>query len=133
MAKIMLVDDDTDFLAIQRRVLETQGHTVVTVDRADKAVDLATVEKPDLVVMDLMMEDEDAGFSLCYKIKKGLAGRPLPVIMITGVGTEHGFTFTNEGSEPGAWIKADLFLNKPIRPEELIGAVNKLLKKEQGR
>jgi DNA-binding response OmpR family regulator len=133
MAKIMLVDDDTDFLAIQRRVLESQGHRVVTSDRADKAIELATAEKPDLVVMDLMMEDEDAGFSLCFKIKKGMAGKPLPVIMITGVGTEHGFTFTNEGSEPGTWIKADIFLNKPIRPEELIGAVNKLLEKEKGK
>lgn len=125
MAKVMMVDDDADFLEIQRGILESRGHKVVTCDIASKAIEMAIAEQPDIIVVDLMMEEEDSGFSLCFQIKKGAAGRNFPIIMVTGVASETGIPF-EKGSQ-NDWIKADAFLNKPIRPEELISTVENLL------
>ncbi len=124
MAKVMMVDDDPDFLDIQRGVLESRGHEVITVEKASEAVETARREKPDVVVVDLMMEEEDAGFELCYRFKKGEAGFVPPVVMVTGVASDPGIPF--DGEADGGWIKADAFLNKPIRPEELISTVERL-------
>ncbi|MDZ7815528.1 MAG: response regulator [Planctomycetota bacterium] len=128
MARIVMIDDDPDFLEIQKGVLESQGHTVVTVDNSKEAVEKTRETNPDLVIVDLMMEEEDTGFSLCYQFKKGATGKKLPVIMVTGVASERGVPFNLDGPETGGWIKADIYLNKPIRPEELISAVDKLSK-----
>ena len=126
MARVVMIDDDPDFLEIQRGVLESKGHTVVTVDNSKEAIEKTKEADPDIVVVDLMMEEEDAGFSLCYQFKKGATGKVLPVIMVTGVTSERGVPFNLDGPETGGWIKADMYLNKPIRPEELISAVDKL-------
>lgn len=121
----MMIDDDLDFLEIQRGVLESRGHQVVTCDSADKALDMAREQQPDVIVVDLMMEEEDSGFSLCYRFKKGEAGRVFPIVMVTAVASEGGVPF--EKTSNASWIKADAFLNKPIRPEELISAVENLV------
>ena len=124
--KIMVVDDDVDFLMQMSIQLEARGYAVTTVESATAARELLKKHRPDLIMVDLMMEDPDAGFSLCYHIKK--TDPSLPVIMVTAVSSQTGLSFDAETSEERAWIKADCVLAKPVRFEQLEGEMHRLLK-----
>ena len=80
---IMVVDDDVDFLTQMSLQLEAAGYAVITVESAGAARAQLKDKQPDLVLVDLMMEEPDAGFSLCYHIKQ--QSPALPVIMVTAV------------------------------------------------
>ncbi|HQL55569.1 MAG TPA: response regulator, partial [Phycisphaerae bacterium] len=80
----------------------------------------------DLVLVDLMMEDPDAGFSLCYHVKR--LDPAIPVIVVTAVSGTTGLSFDAETDEERAWIKADSVLAKPVRFEQLQREMQRLLK-----
>jgi two-component system, OmpR family, response regulator len=124
--KIMVVDDDVDFLTQMNIQLEASGYAVTTVETAAAAREMLKSKRPDLIIVDLMLEDPDAGFSLCYHIKK--TDPTLPVIMVTAVSSQTGLSFDAETSEERAWIKADCVLAKPVRFEQLEGELQRLLK-----
>jgi CheY-like chemotaxis protein len=85
---------------------------------------LATI-RPDLAVVDLMMDNVDGGFTLCYHLKK--RDPSIPVILVTSVNNETGLNFDAADPEQKSWIKADAFLSKPIRFEQLKKEVDRLL------
>ena len=78
-----------------------------------------------MAIVDLMMENFDDGFRLCYKIKK--ADKNIPVILVTGVAGETGMDFDASTNEERSWIKADVVLDKPIRFEQLKREMDRLL------
>jgi CheY-like chemotaxis protein len=82
--------------------------------------------KPDLAVFDLMMESDDSGFILCYKLKRRYP--EVPVILATAVARETGITFGLSSDQDRDWIRADLYLEKGVRPEQLDQEIKKLLK-----
>jgi len=82
--------------------------------------------KPDLAIFDLMMESEDSGFILSYKLKKRYPN--VPVIVATAVASETGISFGVGSEEERKWIKADLYLEKGIRADQLHKELVKLLK-----
>jgi CheY-like chemotaxis protein len=82
--------------------------------------------KPDLAVFDLMMESDDSGFILCYKLKRRYP--EVPVILATAVSRETGITFGLSSDQDRDWIRADLYLEKGVRPEQLDQEIKKLLK-----
>jgi len=122
---ILLVDDDYDFRLQHRLYLEGRGYTVWECAGAEEARRILEERRPDAVVADLMMEDDDAGFALCYFIKR--RWKNLPVIMVTGVAAETGFDFDAATAEERAWVKADAVLAKPVRLEQLHGMIERLL------
>ncbi len=123
---IMVVDDDIDFLMQMSLQLEARGYEVVTLESAAGARQRLAEFKPDLMLVDLMLEEPDAGFSLCYHVKKNHP--EIPVIMITAVGSTTGMTFDAETDEERSWIKADAMLAKPVRFEQLERELRRLLK-----
>ena len=123
--KILIVDDDRDYLFQMKHHVEGFGFEVVTAENVKDA--LATLpDKPDLAILDLMMETQDAGFVLAYKIKKKYPD--VPIIIATSVSAETGLNFHLETEEDKSWIKADLYLEKGIRSDQLHREINKLLK-----
>lgn len=123
---ILIVDDDPDFRFQQRVQLEAEGFRVIEAESHQKARQLLERERFDLALVDLMMEEMDAGFSLCRELKKK---RPdLPVVMITGVAQETGIEFDASTGEERAWIQADALLGKPVRFEQLMREIRRLLK-----
>ena len=124
--KILLVDDDPDFLFQVKIQLEKFGFIVITAETQKIAEEIITKLKPDLAIVDLMMESKDSGFILCYKIKKQYP--EVPIIIATSVSAETGVFFGLESDEEKKWIKADLYLEKGITPEQLHKEVLKLLK-----
>lgn len=122
---ILVVDDDPDFLLQEKIWLEQGGFTVITADSAGAARDIIRQTPFDLAVVDLMMEEVDAGFTLCHQIKRKLPGKP--VILVTAVSNETGIEFDSTTREEQAWVKADAVLAKPVRFEQLQAEVDRLL------
>jgi CheY-like chemotaxis protein len=122
---VLLVDDDPDFLYQQKCQLEAAGLTVLSAENEKQAETVLATVRPDLAVVDLMMDNVDGGFTLCYHLKK--RDPTIPVILVTSVNNETGLNFDAADPEQQAWIKADAFLSKPIRFEQLKKEVDRLL------
>ena len=82
--------------------------------------------KPDIAIFDLMMDNRDSGFILSYKLKKKYPD--VPVIIVTAVTADTGMIFGEDFNEEKSWIKADLYLEKGLRPEQLQSEMKRLLK-----
>jgi DNA-binding response OmpR family regulator len=122
---ILLADDDPDYLFQTKFALEKAGFRVVAAETMEEAEVIIDTSFPKLAIFDLMMERDDAGFILAYHAKKKHPG--MPVILLTAVTAETGRQFSP--NQPGAtdWIKADLYLEKGLHPDQLIELVNSLL------
>ncbi len=123
---ILLVDDDEDYLFQTRLHIEQFGFRVVTAESQAEAEKLLETLKPDLAILDLMMEKDDSGFILAYKLKRKYPD--VPVIIATAVTAETGMTFGVSTEEERKWIKADLYIEKGIRADQLHKEIVKLLK-----
>lgn len=124
--RILLVDDDPDYLYVMRVNLQDMGFEVITADTQKEAETIIEKNKPDLAIFDLMMENQDTGFILCHKMKRQYPD--VPIIIASAVTAETGLMFDVDSQEEMDWIKADLFLDKGIRMDQLHKEINKLLK-----
>jgi CheY-like chemotaxis protein len=122
---ILVVDDDEDFLFQQKVQLEAAGYKVLTAGGSAEAKETLRANKPDMAVIDLMMEEMDAGFTLCREIKSKYPD--CPVVICTGVTSETGMEFDAATDEERAWVKADALLDKPVRFEQLKRELDRLL------
>ena len=123
---ILIVDDDEDYLFQLNHQVKSFGFTTITADSQKEAEEIILKTKPDMAILDLMMETEDSGFILCYKMKKKFLD--VLIIIATAVAAETGINFGLNEQEEKKWIKADLYLEKGIRPDQLHREINKLLK-----
>lgn len=120
------MDDDQDYLYQLKTRVESFGFQTILAESQKEAEELLEKTKPDLAILDLMMENEDSGFILCYKMKKKYP--EVPIIIATGVAAETGLSFDLNDENNRKWIKADCFLEKGIRSEKLRQEIDNLLK-----
>lgn len=125
---ILVVDDDTDYLYQTRVKLEKAGYGVITAESQKEAEEIMQNTRPALAILDLMMENEDSGFILCYKMKKKYP--EVPIIIATAVTAETGISFDISDENNRKWIKADCFLEKGIRSDVFLAEIEKLLLKK---
>jgi two-component system, OmpR family, response regulator len=123
---VLIVDDDVDYLAQMEMQVRKLGFDVVTADSQKTGEEMLGLVNFDLAILDLMMENKDSGFILCYKMKK--KNPAIPVIIASAVTAETGLNFGVETAADRSWIKADTFIEKGIRPDQLEREINKLLK-----
>jgi CheY-like chemotaxis protein len=123
---ILVADDDPDYLYQTISNLERSGYRTVAAESQSEAELYISKFRPDLAIFDLMMESDDSGFILCYKIKKRYPD--VPVILATAVSHETGLSFSLDSEQERSWIRADLYLEKGIRAEQLDQEIMKLLK-----
>jgi len=125
-AKILLVDDDPDFVEATKVVLESRPYEVITAFSGEEGLKKAREEKPDLVLLDIIMPDID-GFQVCQQLKKDPQLSQIPVIMITSFSEK--YMETSIGVSQGLSLEAEDFIDKPVAPAELLIRVEKWLKK----
>lgn len=123
---VLIADDDEDYLFQMTIAIQSFGFNVIIAESQREAEELLQQVKPDLAIFDLMMENEDSGFILSYKLKKRYPD--VPVIIATAVASETGISFGVSTEEERRWIKADLYMEKGIRPDQLHREIVKLLK-----
>ena len=124
---ILIVDDDYDFLEINRHILEKAGFRVVTASSPTQAMDRVEAEVPDLVITDLMMSEIDSGFSLSRLLRDDPRTANVPIIMSTSVTTALGLDFKPRSDEDLASMKVDAYFDKPLDPAALVAKVRELL------
>ncbi len=120
MAKIAIIDDDPDIVEAVGTLLELKGHKVVSASDIDSGYDLISNEKPDIVILDVMMQEPDDGFYLALKLRRN--GFSMPIIMLTSVAKATGLDLG-----AGRSVPVNEFLEKPIQSNVLIGMINDYL------
>jgi len=124
---VLFIDDDRDFLDAQAAYFGSRGHTVLTAENSQEALDLLETETPDLIFLDLMMERYDSGFRLAYQIRKQERLDATPIVMLSGVARETGERFDQEGKGLLSWSRLDRFVDKPVTGRQLLGVAEELL------
>lgn len=122
MALIVIIDDDLDIIEASKLVLESNGFDVVSANTPEEGFKLVSEKSPDLIILDVMMNEPDDGFFLAQKFRKNNV--MIPILMYTSVSKTTGYDFA-----AGDMVPVDDFVEKPISPEELIEKVNNLLNK----
>jgi two-component system alkaline phosphatase synthesis response regulator PhoP len=125
MAKILIVDDDRELIESVKAVLETQQHQVVVAHDGVEGVAAAKREKPDLMLLDVMMTTDSEGFDVAKRMHADAETRAIPVIMLTGIRRAKNLPFTFE-PDPD-WLPVKAVLEKPLRPELRLKHVNAAL------
>ena len=122
--KILLVDGDPLYRDEIRPLLEAEGASVSEAENSAEAEKLLAAGDFNLVITDLTMEKGDSGFTLAYHVKS--AKPDAKVVIVSDVNSRHGIQFSVDSEAERAWIKADAFLNKPVRFEQLKTAIDRL-------
>jgi DNA-binding response OmpR family regulator len=126
-AKILIIDDDADLVESMRVVLESKQYSVVSADSGEKGLEKFKAEHPDLVILDVMMETGDKGFEVSRKMRAEGGSKKVPILMLTAVKAQTGMGFSRQAGDE-TWLPVDAYMEKPLKPEELLAKVDELLK-----
>lgn len=126
--KIMVVDDDVGIRDSLKIILERREYTVITAADRTEAMDKIKAEKPDLLILDIMMSSWLDGLDMSKKLKKDPEFSDMPILMLTGVKEKTIFDFRPKNGGPN-WCSVDAYLDKPVTPDALLAAVERLLSK----
>jgi CheY-like chemotaxis protein len=121
--KILFVDDDLDFLTSQSIYFSSRGYQVLTAEGDSEALKLLETEIPDIMILDLMMEHFDSGFTLSHRIRKDKRLKDIPLVMLSGVVSTTGRRFDQDAEKLKKWSSLDAFLNKPITGKQLLRVI----------
>lgn len=124
-AKILIVDDDPAFVEATTAILKSRSYKVEAAYDKEEAMEKIKKEEPDLILLDVMMQRLDDGFTICYKLKHDPELKQIPVLIITGVTKKTGFKFSPQTD--GEYLEADDYVDKPIKAADLLERVKKLL------
>jgi two-component system alkaline phosphatase synthesis response regulator PhoP len=117
--KILVVDDEIYIVHILDFSLGMEGYEVITALDGEQAVERAQAEKPDLIVLDIMMPKLD-GYETCKILKGDPATRDIPVILLSAKGR-------NIDQKIGFEVGADDYITKPFSPRKLVERINGIL------
>lgn len=120
MQLIIIIDDDPDIVDAIQLVLRSKGFAVVTASNPEDGFKMVKDKSPDLIILDVMMQEQDDGFFLAHKLRKEKIDTP--ILMLTSVSKTLGLDF-----KAGEMVPVNEFIEKPISPDLLLETVEKLL------
>lgn len=126
-AKILIVDDDPVLVKATTAVLESANYKVVAAYDGEEGLAKVASDKPDLIILDVIMPNKD-GFAVCEQLKGDNKYADIPVIMLTSFAEKKGETSIPVSA--GLTLEAEDYIDKPVKPDELLFRVARLLKKK---
>lgn len=129
--KVLMIDDDVNLVSICRHVCQAKGYEFHAAHSATEGLQRIPEVEPDVIVLDVIMEDFVAGFRVVSELRTGSPGSPLarfakvPIVMLTSVTTRTQLDFSERVGTP--LLPVDAFLEKPAKPAELLGAIESVL------
>jgi DNA-binding response OmpR family regulator len=129
--KILVIDDDQDFIDAVTTILKSAMYEVSTAPNPKEGKDKILAEKPELILLDIMMDSLFDGFSLCHAIKTAEDFKDVsdtPVIFVSAVKELTGSRFQFDGVDQGM-VGPDDYIDKPVKPDDLLARIAKLLEK----
>ncbi|MBC8449056.1 MAG: response regulator transcription factor [Chloroflexi bacterium] len=133
MPKILVIEDDLDMLAALRMPLEASGYEMIAAATAEEGLRKVKEVKPDLIILDVMLETTTAGFQVSLRLRSRdpkseyAAYRHIPILMLTAIHTTTALRFGPDE----AYLPVDDFVDKPIDPDVLLEKVRRLLEQSQ--
>lgn len=125
--KILLVDDDVEFVESNKDLLEAEGYEVIVAHNGTEGLAKAKQERPNLMILDVMMATKTEGFEVSRQIPKTPELKNMPIILVTGIRKEMNLPFGFEPDE--TWLPVDSIMEKPIDPKKFLEAVKQKLSK----
>ncbi len=122
---ILIIDDDLELSGVLKTVLESRGYETSHAPDSEEGIALARRRKPDLILLDMMMKTVSEGISAAQEIKSDPELKSIPVIMMTAVEKETGFTFSPDSDRE--FLPVDRLLNKPVDPRTLLEEIEAAL------
>jgi CheY-like chemotaxis protein len=123
--KIVIVDDNKDYLFATKTLLTRNGYEVMTAEDGKIGIEMIRKEKPALILLDVMMETLFSGFEVCRQLKQDPDLKSIPVISISGMGDEINVQFNKDSDNE--YFSPDEFLEKPVDRDLLLRKINGLL------
>ena len=127
--KILIIDDNIHFVKMNTLALEAAGYEVEAAFNSEEGFTKVEYGQPDAIVLDLMMERHDSGFTLAKRIKTHPTYKNIPILILTAVGDATGFRFSME--KDGYWMNTDDFADKPIEPDDLVTRIDRLINRPE--
>lgn len=124
--KILLIDDDVDFVSATKTILESRPYQVVTAYEGNDGLRKAREEKPDIIILDIIMPTK-TGFTVCDELKRDPQLSKIPVLLLTSLSQRIGEVSISVAE--GLTVEAEDYIDKPVSPEELFKRVERQLKK----
>lgn len=122
---ILIIDDDPDVQEALRLLLEPKGFRITSCLTGSSGLAAVRADKPDLILLDIMLSTPSEGFHLAYELRKDDRVAQVPIIMISSIGQTMGLDFAKEtGSD---YLPADRFLDKPLTASKVLDAVHDVL------
>jgi len=125
-ARILIVDDDPDITEAMKVVLESNGYRVDSATDSEQAMELVKSTKPDLIIMDVIMNTLREGFLLSRQLKDNPRYKHIPILMISAAKEKIGIDFKPAAGDE-QWLPVEDFLDKPVMPDVLLEKVSSLL------
>ena len=123
--KILIVDDDREFAQSVEAVLASENYVILKAHNGQEGLELAKQERPDLMILDVMMAHDTEGFEVSRKIPETQELKNMAIIMVTGIMSVKNLAFKFEPDE--TWLPVDTILEKPVAPERLLKEIKKRL------
>lgn len=127
--KILIVDDDPDLTKALKVTLESRQYTVLTAANRSEGMKKIKSNKPDLVILDIVMSTWQDGFEMSRELKADPLYKNMPILILTAIKNRTGIDFKSSAGDPN-WLPVEGFLDKPVEPELLLAEVEKLLSKK---
>jgi two-component system alkaline phosphatase synthesis response regulator PhoP len=121
--RILIVDDDVDYVESNKELLEANGYEVLTAHNGKDGIELAKNQMPDLMILDVMMATNTEGFEVARKIPSSPELKNMQILLVTGVRREMNLPFQVEADD--TWLPVDKVFEKPIEPQLLLDEIKK--------
>jgi CheY-like chemotaxis protein len=121
---VLLVDDDADFVEMNRVLLEENGYAVRVAFSGKQCLEEVAACRPDLIILDMVMENPSDGFDVSRELRNSEYTKSIPLVMITSVNDSIPFRIEPDRT----WLPVDALLEKPVDPQLLLAVVDKALR-----